>query len=127
RRRSRAARTRRGPPSVTWRCAAMAASSSGVGAGRAPPASARGDPWALLLEQASDLNDELCRENCELKSEVAILRQRQMQREAARSRGKPGASMAARVASLTPRVMSHVRRMIREVEVPPEACGEAPA
>jgi len=33
--------------------------------------------WAQLLEQASDLNDELCRENCELHTELAVLRQRQ--------------------------------------------------
>ncbi|CAE8686197.1 unnamed protein product, partial [Polarella glacialis] len=79
---------------------------------------------------ASDLNDELCRESCELHREVSVLRQLQLQRRSASSaKGSATDSplslkRAARAAVLLPRVMSHVRRAVRQVVVPPSAAAE---
>lgn len=83
------------------------------------PSPSRSD-WSQLLEQASDFNDELCRENCELHREVSVLRQRQLEREAVLA-GTPGggrpASRSVRAASLVPRVTSHIRRALGDFQV----------
>lgn len=72
--------------------------------------------WVHLLEQASDLNDELCRENCELHREASVLRQRQLDRS--RAAASPINAKATMAAKVLPRVMSHVRRALRDTDFP---------
>eukprot|EP00931_Biecheleriopsis_adriatica_P076344 TRINITY_DN50066_c0_g1_i1.p1 TRINITY_DN50066_c0_g1~~TRINITY_DN50066_c0_g1_i1.p1 ORF type:complete len:1116 (-),score=305.05 TRINITY_DN50066_c0_g1_i1:30-3377(-) len=74
--------------------------------------------WAQLLEQASDLNDELCRENCELHREVSVLRQRRLERLGQCQQGGSSSSRATRARVLLPRVMSNVRRAVRDLPLP---------
>jgi hypothetical protein len=84
----------------------------------------RGEPsqseWGIILEQASELNDELCRENCDLHREVAVLRERRAKRLAAADVSANGAAQKAVVNAswakeITPRVTSHVRRSLQQL------------
>eukprot|EP00434_Breviolum_minutum_P007535 symbB.v1.2.006652.t1/scaffold372.1/size218212/4 len=74
--------------------------------------------YAQLLEQATDLHNELCRENSELRREVAELRQRQLQR----MKRDADASLTAKVRRLMPRAMSNIRNALRDL--PAESSGE---
>eukprot|EP00913_Durusdinium_trenchii_P011948 g11223.t1 len=69
--------------------------------------------YAQLLEQASDLNDELCRENCELRREVSDLRQRQLQRMKRDAEG----SRSAKVRKIMPQAMSNIRSALRDLDL----------
>ncbi|CAJ1417766.1 unnamed protein product, partial [Effrenium voratum] len=75
--------------------------------------------FAQLLEQASDLNDELCRENCELRSEASALRQRQLQRMKRDAEG----SRRSKVRKLMPRAMSNIKALLRDLAEPEELAG----
>jgi len=80
------------------------------------PSPSRSD-WAQLLEQASDFNDELHREHCELHREVSVLRQRQLKRRASAAWSNSGNEKSSlvrklRAANLVPRVMSQVQQAL---------------
>lgn len=80
--------------------------------------------WAQLLGQASEFNDELCRENCELNRELAVLRQKTKRLQEKQRRKAEGGHKAARAAMLLPKVMSHVRRALHgpSFAAPPPGC-----
>mmetsp|Transcript_76940 Transcript_76940/g.213789 ORF Transcript_76940/g.213789 Transcript_76940/m.213789 type:complete len:989 (-) Transcript_76940:72-3038(-) len=83
------------------------------------------DPFAQLFEQAKDLNNELCRENCELRREAAMLRQRRAPPPNPTAAPQmEGVARAQRVAGVLPRVMSQVRCALQVVGPPPQPIAD---